>query len=94
MALSECVMMRRAAVAFLALLWAVYQLRLQQLRRQFNIKLEERVGARLPYARHVDDATLETRDGRLLQVLHLAGLPFETAGTEDLNYRKTVRETA
>ena len=38
-----------------------------------NPKREKPAGARLPYARHVDDATLETRDGRLMQVLHLAG---------------------
>lgn len=54
---------------------------------------EARVGDRLPYARHVDDATIETRDGMLIQVLHLRGFPFETADTEELNYRKTVRET-
>lgn len=54
---------------------------------------EQAAGARLPYARHIDDATIETRDGRLLQVLHLKGFPFETADTEELNYRKTVRET-
>ncbi len=54
---------------------------------------EQPAGARLPYARHVDDATIETRDGRLIQVLHLAGFPFETADTEELNYRKSVRDT-
>jgi len=54
---------------------------------------EQAAGGRLPYARHVDDATIETRDGRLLQVLHLAGYPFETADTDELNYRKQVRET-
>ncbi|WP_269716706.1 VirB4 family type IV secretion/conjugal transfer ATPase [Caulobacter sp. NIBR2454] len=54
---------------------------------------EARVGDRLPYARHVDDATLQTRDGLLMQVLHLRGFAFETADTEELNYRKTVRET-
>ena len=54
---------------------------------------EALAGARLPYARHVDDATIETRDGLLLQVIQLAGLPFETADTEELNYRKTLRET-
>jgi len=58
-----------------------------------NPKWEKPAGARLPYARHVDDATLETRDGRLMQVLHLAGFPFETADTDELNYRKSVRET-
>ena len=56
-------------------------------------KKEKPAGARLPYARHVDDATIETRDGRLMQVLHLAGFPFETADTDELNYRKSVRET-
>ena len=54
---------------------------------------EQAAGARLPYARHVDDATIETRDGRLLQVLKLDGFPFETADTEELNYRKSVRDT-
>ncbi|HZK99722.1 MAG TPA: VirB4 family type IV secretion/conjugal transfer ATPase [Caulobacteraceae bacterium] len=54
---------------------------------------EQAAGSRLPYARHIDDATIETRDGRLLQVLHLAGYPFETADTLELNYRKSVRET-
>jgi type IV secretion system protein VirB4 len=54
---------------------------------------EKPAGARLPYARHVDDATIETRDGRLMQVIHLTGFPFETADTDELNYRKSVRET-
>ncbi len=54
---------------------------------------EQAAGSRLPYARHVDDATIETRDGRLLQVLQLAGFPFETADTDELNYRKAVRDT-
>jgi len=54
---------------------------------------ERAAGSRLPYARHVDDTTIETRDGRLLQVLYLAGFPFETADTDELNYRKVVRDT-
>ena len=54
---------------------------------------EQPAGARLPYARHLDDATIETRDGRLMQVIHLTGFPFETADTSELNYRKGVRET-
>ncbi len=53
---------------------------------------EAQAGDRLPYARHVDDRTLETRDGQLMQVLHLQGLPFETADTDELNQRKAVRE--
>ncbi|WP_411287212.1 VirB4 family type IV secretion/conjugal transfer ATPase [Phenylobacterium sp.] len=55
---------------------------------------EASAGARLPYARHVDDITIETRDGMRLQVIHLAGLPFETADTEEVNYRKALRDGA
>jgi type IV secretion system protein VirB4 len=57
-----------------------------------NRKKEASAGKRLPYARHLDARTLETRDGVLLQVIHLAGLPFETADSETLNYRKAVRD--
>ncbi len=58
-----------------------------------DARREQAAGARLPYARHVDDATVETRDGRLIQFLKLEGFPFETADTTELNYRKTVRDT-
>ncbi|HEV2532775.1 VirB4 family type IV secretion system protein [Phenylobacterium sp.] len=54
---------------------------------------ETPIGDRLPYAEHLDDATVALRDGRLLQVLHLKGFSFETAPDEELNYRKAVRET-
>ncbi|MGA0605246.1 VirB4 family type IV secretion/conjugal transfer ATPase [Phenylobacterium sp. VNQ135] len=54
---------------------------------------EQSAGSRLPFAHHLDDATIVTRDGRLLQVLKLDGFLFETAETRELNYRKTVRET-
>ena len=53
---------------------------------------EAPVGRHLPYARHVDDHTIETRDGLLLQVIHLGGLLFETADTEEVNYRKRLRD--
>jgi type IV secretion system protein VirB4 len=54
---------------------------------------ETAAGSRLPYGHHVDDLTVATRDGMLCQFIHLAGLPFETADTEDLNYRHAIRET-
>ena len=41
----------------------------------------------------MDEMTLRTRDGMLVQILHLAGFPFETAADEELNYRKAMRET-
>ena len=53
---------------------------------------ERSAGSRLPYARMVDDRTIETRDGLLLQVVHLSGLLFETADTDELNYRKSMRD--
>jgi type IV secretion system protein VirB4 len=64
---------------------------MQQLQR-VNPKKEATAGKRLPYAHHLDEVTLETRDGLLMQVIHLAGLPFETADSEELNYRKAVRD--
>ena len=53
---------------------------------------EKSAGAHLPYARHVDDVTIETRDGLLFQTIRLGGLLFETADTEELNYRAELRE--
>jgi type IV secretion system protein VirB4 len=55
---------------------------------------ETSAGSKLPYARHIDDETLETRDGLLLQVIQIAGLAFETADTADVNYRKRLRDGA
>ena len=49
-------------------------------------------GKHLPYARHLDDHTIETRDGLLIQVLQLRGQLFETADTEEINYRKRLRD--
>lgn len=53
---------------------------------------ERGAGAHLPYLRHVDARTIETRDGQLLQIIRLRGLLFETADTDELNYRKRLRD--
>lgn len=55
-------------------------------------KRERSVGSRLPYAAQIDDRTLLTRDGLLMQVIHLGGFLFETADTDELNYRKALRD--
>jgi type IV secretion system protein VirB4 len=55
---------------------------------------EQPAGKHLPYARHVDDHTVETRDGLLMQVIQVRGLLFETADTEEINYRKQLRDAA
>jgi hypothetical protein len=52
--------------AFLALLLALYQLRLRQLARQFNMRLEERVGERTRIARDLHDTLLQSFHGILL----------------------------
>lgn len=56
------------------------------------IKREQRAGAHLPYARHLDDVTIETRDGLLLQTVRLSGFLFETADSDELNYRAELRD--
>lgn len=53
---------------------------------------EALAGSHLPYARHVDDVTLATRDGLLMQTIRLSGLLFETADTDELNYRAELRD--
>ena len=54
---------------------------------------ETPAGVHLPYARHIDDATVETRDGLLVQTIALRGLLFETADSAELNYRARLRDT-
>jgi type IV secretion system protein VirB4 len=49
-------------------------------------------GKHLPYAAQVDDVTIMTRDGLLMQTLQLRGLLFETADTRELNYRLDLRD--
>jgi type IV secretion system protein VirB4 len=56
------------------------------------IAREKPAGAHLPYAAQRDDYTIETRDGMLLQVIALRGMLFETADSEELNYRKVLRD--
>lgn len=53
---------------------------------------EKPAGKHLPYGQHIDDHTIETRDGLLMQVIQLRGLLFETADSDELNYRKRLRD--
>lgn len=53
---------------------------------------ERSAGEHLPYLAQIDDHTIMLRDGRLMQVIALDGLLFETADTEELNYRKGLRD--
>src|SRR3546814_16054381 len=53
---------------------------------------EAPAGRHLPYSHHVDDHTIATRDGLLMQIIAMRGLPFETADTDEINYRKRLRD--
>lgn len=52
------------------------------------------VSAMLPYVGHVDDATVASRDGRLHQVVRVRGFAFETADSDEIAYRKHLRDGA
>jgi len=66
---------------------------LSRLSRPANEWSRERpAGNHLPYLAQIDDHTLLLRDGRLMQVLALDGLLFETVDTVELNYRKAIRD--
>jgi signal transduction histidine kinase len=53
--------------AFLLVLWALYQLRVRHLRRQFNMTLDARVGERTRIARELHDTLLQSFHGLLLR---------------------------
>ena len=53
---------------------------------------ERSAGDHLPYLAQIDDHTILLRDGRLMQVIKLDGLLFETADTNEINYRKALRD--
>jgi len=53
---------------------------------------EQSAGSMLPYALQLDDHTIMLRDGRLMQVIKLDGLLFETAESEEINYRMELRD--
>jgi len=55
------------AGAFLALLWASYQLRVRQLAHQLNMRLEARVSERTRIARDLHDTLLQSFQGLLLR---------------------------
>ncbi len=55
------------AAFFLALAWAAYQLRVRQLRQQFALTLEARVGERTRIARDLHDTLLQSFHGLLFR---------------------------
>jgi len=53
---------------FLALLWALYQLRVQQLVREYNMRLDERVNERTRIARELHDSLLQGFQGLMFRL--------------------------
>ena len=53
--------------AFLMLLWALYRYRLHRIAREFNARLEERVGERTRIARELHDTLLQSFQGLMLR---------------------------
>ncbi|MCA1653751.1 MAG: VirB4 family type IV secretion/conjugal transfer ATPase, partial [Sphingomonadales bacterium] len=53
---------------------------------------EAKAGDRLPYARHLTDHHLALRDGSVMCMLQVPGLPFETEDADALNHHLGVRE--
>ena len=68
-------------------------LALKRTRHGKTANQELAVSAHLPFTRHVDDATIGTKDGFLFQVIALDGIAFETADQSTLNHLKSVRNT-
>jgi ligand-binding sensor domain-containing protein/two-component sensor histidine kinase len=56
------------AAAFLTMLWGLYRLRLYQIAREFNVRLEERVGERTRLARDLHDTLLQSFQGLMLRL--------------------------
>jgi signal transduction histidine kinase/ligand-binding sensor domain-containing protein len=62
------------AAAFLAMLGALYQLRMRQVARQFNMRLEERVSERTRIARELHDTLLQSFQGVLMKFYAVTNL--------------------
>jgi len=72
------------AIAFLALLWGLHRLRLYQLAREFNVRLEERVLVSTRLARDLHDTLLQSFQGVLLRFQSVGKLLPEGSAKEQL----------
>src|SRR5208283_4612587 len=81
------------ATVFLALLWALYQVRLRQMAQQFNMRLEERVGERTRIARDLHDTLLQSFHGILLHFqTGINQLPEHPIEPRTVEARKTLEK--
>ena len=82
------------AVFFLALLWAAYQWRVRQLRHQFEITLDARVGERTRIARALHDTLLQSAHGMLLRFQTVSQLLPERPTEAKDRLDKAIEQTA
>ena len=50
------------------------------------MKREAKAGDRLPFDRHIDDATIRLRDGAVMRTLHIGGMEFEAQDADQLDH--------
>jgi len=72
------------AAVFLALLWGLYRYRLHQIAREFNVRLDERVGERTRLARDLHDTLLQSFHGLMLHFQSVSRLLPEGKAKEQL----------
>jgi signal transduction histidine kinase len=82
------------AALFLALLWAAYQLRIRQLRRQFDLTLDARVGERTRIARELHDTLLQSSHGVLLRFQTVSQLLPERPVEAKVKLDSVIEQTA
>ncbi len=75
--------------AFLAALWGLYQFRLRQLAREFNMRLDERVSERTRIARELHDTLLQNVQGLILKI-HAIGKRIPMADPTRQEIEKTL----
>jgi signal transduction histidine kinase len=59
-------------VLFVAVLWALYKMRMRQVAERFNVRMEERVNERVRIARELHDTLLQSFQGVLLKFYGLS----------------------
>jgi signal transduction histidine kinase len=80
--------------AFLALLWAAYQLRVRQLHHQFDMTLEARVSERTRIARELHDTLLQGAHGVLLRFQIVSQLLPERPSEAKQKLDEAIAQTA
>ena len=80
-------------LAFLALFWGIYQLRIHELRRQFNIALDARVNERTRIARELHDTLLQNFHGIMFQFQAASNLMLRRPDEAKRSLDDAIKET-